>query len=134
MANVSQPMPIKRTVTLVEISDFADVVTDYATELRDQILAPRPRKTPPMLTTGEIAELCGLTRQQVHYLVSKSDGVLPEGQSTGTGRSRSRMFTLAEARTWVQRVSDIFQTPLVDGLSDDFSGKIIITLQLKGGS
>jgi chromosome partitioning protein len=134
MANMSQPMPIDRTVTLAQISDFADVVTDYATELRDQILAPRPRKSAPMFTTGEIAELCGLTRQQVHYLVSKSEGVLPEGQSTGTGRSRSRMFTLAETRTWVQRVSEIFQTPLVEGPSDDFEGKVIITSQLKGGS
>ena len=44
MANISQAMPIDRTVTLEEISDFADVVTDYASELRDQILAPRPRK------------------------------------------------------------------------------------------
>lgn len=127
-------MPIDRTVTLAQISDFADVVTDYATELRDQILAPRPRKSAPMFTTGEIAELCGLTRQQVHYLVQKSDGVLPEGQSTGTGRSRSRMFTLAETRTWVQRVSAIYQTPLVEGPSDDFEGKVIITSQLKGGS
>lgn len=103
MANVSQPMPIDRTVTLEEISDFADVVTDYATELRDQILAPRPRKEAPVFTTGEVAELCGLTRQQVQYLATKGDGVLPEGQSTGTGRSRSRLFTLAEARNWYSR-------------------------------
>jgi chromosome partitioning protein len=134
MANVSQPLPIDRTVTLAEISDFADVVTDYATELRDQILAPRPRKNPPVFTTGEIAEMCGLTRNQVQYQITKGDGVLPEGHSTGTGRSRSRLFTLAEARTWIQQVSDIFQTPLVAGPSDDFEGKVIITSQLKGGS
>lgn len=133
MANVSQPMPIDRTVTLEEISDFADVVTDYATELRDQILAPRPRKEAPVFTTGEVAELCGLTRQQVQYLATKGDGVLPEGQSTGTGRSRSRLFTLGEARNWVQQVSDIYQTPLVAGPSD-FEGKVLITSQLKGGS
>jgi chromosome partitioning protein len=133
MANVSQ-VPINHTVTLAEISDFADVVSDYASELREQILAPRPRKAPPAFTTKEIAELCGLTRQQVHYLVSKDDGLLPPGQSTGTGRSRSRMFTLAEARAWVQRVSDIYQTPLVDGPSEEFEGKVLVTSQLKGGS
>lgn len=133
MVNVSQPIPKDRTVTLAEIADFADVITDYANDLRDQILAPRPRKTPPVFTTGEIAELCGLTRQQVQYLATKGDGVLPEGQSTGTGRSRSRLFSLAEARTWVQQVSDIYQTPLVAGPSD-FEGKILITAQLKGGS
>lgn len=133
MANVSQPMPIDRTVTLEEISDFADVVTDYATELRDQILAPRPRKEAPVFTTGEVAELCGLTRQQVQYLATKGDGVLPEGQSTGTGRSRSRLFTLVEARNWVQKVSNIYQTPLVVGPSD-FEGKVVVTSQLKGGS
>ncbi|MEM5389796.1 AAA family ATPase [Paraburkholderia phymatum] len=134
MANVSQPIAKDRTVTLTQISDFADVVTDYGNELRDQILAPRPRKLAPRFTTGEVAELCGLTRQQVHYIAAKSDGVLPEGESTGTGRSRSRMFTLAEARTWVQQVSDIYQTPLVAGPSDDFLGKVLITSQLKGGS
>jgi chromosome partitioning protein len=134
MAKVSQPLPIDRTVTLEEISDFAEVVTDYATELRDRILAPRPRKNPPIFTTGEIAEMCGLTRNQVQYQLSKNDGVLPEGTSTGTGRSRSRQFSLAEARTWVQRISDIYQTPLLAGPSDEFEGKVIITSQLKGGS
>jgi chromosome partitioning protein len=133
MANISQAMPIDRTVTLEEISDFADVVTDYASELRDQILAPRPRKAAPMFTTGEIGELCGLTRQQVQYLATKGDGVLPEGQSTGPGRSRSRLFTLAEARNWVQQVSEIYQTPLVAGPSV-FEGKVLVTSQLKGGS
>jgi chromosome partitioning protein len=133
MANVSQAMPIDRTVTLEEISDFADVVTDYASELRDQILAPRPRKAAPMFTTGEVGELCGLTRQQVQYLATKGDGVLPGGQSTGPGRSRSRLFTLAEARNWVQQVSEIYQTPLVAGLSE-FEGKVLVTSQLKGGS
>ncbi|BDB30446.1 MULTISPECIES: ParA family protein [Cupriavidus] len=129
MANISQPMPIDPTVTLAEISDFADVVTDYAVELRDQILAPRPRKTAPMFSTSEIAELCGLSRQQVLHMAKNSDGVLPEGQTVGRGRT----FTLAEARNWVQQVSDIYQTPLVAGPSD-FEGKIIITSQLKGGS
>lgn len=133
MAKVTQ-VPIDHTVTLAEISDFADVVSDYANELREQILAPRPRKSPPVFTTGEIAEMCGLTRQQVHYLVSKDDGLLPTGQSTGTGRSRSRLFTLSEARAWVQRVSEIYQTPLADGPSEGFEGKVLVTSQLKGGS
>ncbi|AQV99499.1 plasmid partition protein A (plasmid) [Cupriavidus necator] len=133
MANVSTPLPKDRKVSLEKISTFASVVTDYANELRDHILAPRPRKVAPMFTTGEIAELCGLTRQQVQYLATKGDGMLPEGQSTGTGRSRSRLFTLPEAREWVQKVSNIYQTPLQAGPSD-FEGKIIITSQLKGGS
>ncbi|SPS02555.1 MULTISPECIES: ParA family protein [Cupriavidus] len=131
MANFSQPMPMDPTVTLAEISDFADVVTDYAGELRDQILAPRPRKTAPVFTTSEIAELCGLSRQQVLHMAKNGDGVLPEGQMTSAGRGRT--FTLAEARNWVQQVSDIYQTPLVAGPTD-FEGKIIITSQLKGGS
>ncbi|QMI49690.1 AAA family ATPase [Burkholderia sp. MBR-1] len=133
MASVSQPKPIDRTVTLQRISDFADVLTDYADELRDQILAPRPRKAAPLFTTGEVAELCSLSRQQVQYLATKGDGILPAGETSGTGRSRSRLFTLAEARTWVQKVGNIFQTPLVAGPSD-FEGKVIVTAQLKGGS
>jgi chromosome partitioning protein len=131
MVNTSQLPAVDRTVTLEKISEFAEKVSIFTDELRDTILAPRPRKAPPVFKTGEIAELCNITHSQVQYLATKSEGALPSGTVAGTGRTR--IFTLAEARTWVQKVSDIYQTPLVTGGREP-EGKIVIVAQLKGGS
>ena len=57
--------------------------------------------------------MCNISHSQVQYLATKSDGELPPGTAAGTGRTRT--FTLEEARIWVQKVSDIYQTPLVTG-------------------
>ena len=122
---------VDRTVTLQTISEFAEKVAIFTDELRETILAPRPRKTPPVFKTGEIAEMCNLTHSQVQYFATKIDNDLPKGTASGTGRTR--IFTLEEARTWVQKVSDIYQTPLVTGLPGH-EGRIVITAQLKGGS
>ncbi|OLL27780.1 plasmid partition protein A [Burkholderia sp. SRS-W-2-2016] len=75
--------------------------------------------------------MCNISHSQVQYLATKGDGELPSGTAAGTGRTRT--FTLEEARIWVQKISDIYQTPLVTRLKEP-DGKIIITAQLKGGS
>jgi chromosome partitioning protein len=131
MVKTSQLPAVDRTVHLEQISQFAEKVSIFTDELRDTILAPRPRKAAPVFKTGEIAEMCNIAHSQVQYLATKSDGELPSGTAAGTGRTRT--FTLEEARVWVQKVSDIYQTPLVTGTREP-EGKIIITAQLKGGS
>ncbi|WP_167540906.1 ParA family protein [Paraburkholderia xenovorans] len=131
MVRTSQLPAVDRTVHFEQISQFAEKVTIFTNELRDTILAPRPRKTAPVFKTGEIAEMCNISHSQVQYLATKGDGDLPAGTAAGTGRTRT--FTLEEARIWVQKVSDIYQTPLVTRLKEP-DGKIIITAQLKGGS
>jgi chromosome partitioning protein len=131
MVRTSQLPAVDRTVHFEQISEFAEKVTIFTNELRDTILAPRPRKTAPVFKTGEIAEMCNISHSQVQYLATKGDGDLPSGTAAGTGRTRT--FTLEEARIWVQKISDIYQTPLVTRLKEP-DGKIIITAQLKGGS
>src|ERR1700761_7446691 len=131
MVRTSQLPAVDRTVHFEQISQFAEKVTIFTNELRDTILAPRPRKTAPVFKTGEIAEMCNVSHSQVQYLATKGDGDLPSGTAAGTGRTRT--FTLEEARIWVQKISDIYQTPLVTRLKEP-DGKIIITAQLKGGS
>lgn len=131
MVRTSQLPAVDRTVHFEQISQFAEKVTIFTNELRDTILAPRPRKTAPVFKTGEIAEMCNISHSQVQYLATKGDGELPSGTAAGTGRTRT--FTLEEARIWVQKISDIYQTPLVTRLKEP-DGKIIITAQLKGGS
>ncbi len=131
MVKTSQLPAVDRTVPLEQISQFAEKVSIFTDELRNTILAPRPRKAAPVFKTGEIAEMCNISHSQVQYLATKSDGELPAGTAAGTGRTRT--FTLEEARLWVQKVSDIYQTPLVTGTREP-EGKIVITAQLKGGS
>ena len=124
------PTP-SREVDLTGLSDFAALITKMTNELRDQILAPRPRKSAPVFTSAEVAELCGIERTKMNYLWSKPDSGLPVGAAHGTGRSR--VFTLAETREWVQKASGIPQSPLVTG-EGVRRGKVIITANFKGGS
>ncbi|MFM0082809.1 ParA family protein [Paraburkholderia sediminicola] len=131
MVNVATLPMEDRKVTLREVADFADGLEPFADNLREQILAPRPRKVAPFYTISELAEMCNLTRQQIQYLVTKDDSGLPVGTLNGNGRSRT--FTLPEVRTWVKMASDIYQTRLADN-DGDFKGKVLTTAQLKGGS
>jgi chromosome partitioning protein len=124
------PSP-SREVDLTGLGNFAALITKMTNDLRDQILAPRPRKTPPVFTSAEVSEFCGIERTKMNYLWSKKDNGLPEGAAHGTGRSR--IFTLAETRQWVQRASTIPQSPLVTGEGSQ-RGKVIITANFKGGS
>ncbi|MFP3607433.1 ParA family protein, partial [Paraburkholderia sp. SIMBA_053] len=83
MVKTSQLPAVDRTVPLEQISQFAERVSIFTDELRDTILAPRPRKASPVFKTGEIAEMCNISHSQVQYLATKSDGELPPGTAAG---------------------------------------------------
>ncbi|MFT0174585.1 ParA family protein [Paraburkholderia mimosarum] len=132
MDAVATALPIEsRRTTLREVAEFAEKLAPFADNLREQILAPRPRKTAPIFTISELADMCNLSRQQIQYLVTKADQGLPSGTLNGSGRSRT--FTLAEVRTWIKMASDIYQTRLAEPGSN-FRGRVLTTAQLKGGS
>ena len=122
---------IERHVKLSNLGEFAERLSLMTNELREQILAPRPRKTAPVFTIGELSELCGIDRQKINYLATKEGGELPSGQAHGTGRAR--IFSLKDVRAWVQQVSDVYQTPLVTG-TREHRGRTLITANFKGGS
>lgn len=128
---MSELPAVERHVKLSELGEFAKRLSVMTDELRDQILAPRPRKTSPVFTIGELSEMCGVDRQKINYLATKEGGDLPPGQAHGTGRAR--IFTLAEARNWVKQVSSIYQTGLVSG-QGHHRGRVLITANFKGGS
>ena len=90
MVKTSQLPAVDRTVHFEQISQFAEKVSIFTDELRDTILAPRPRKAAPVFKTGEIAEMCNIAHSQVQYLATKSDGELPSGTAAGTGADRAR--------------------------------------------
>jgi len=95
-------------------------------ELREQMLAPRPRKNAPHFSSGQVAALCGIDRARLNYLASKEGSTLPPGELHGNGRSR--IFTLSEAREWVQAEAGIVPRP------HDTPGDIVIVANFKGGS
>ncbi|KVD94730.1 plasmid partition protein A [Burkholderia stagnalis] len=128
---MSELPAVERHVKLSQLGEFAKRLSVMTDELRDQILAPRPRKTAPVFTIGELTDMCGIDRQKINYLATKEGGSLPPGEAHGTGRSR--IFTLAEARTWVQQVSNVHQTALVTG-QGHHRGRVLITANFKGGS
>ncbi len=123
---------VDRRVDLEDVMHFAEEASELSGELREKMLAPRPRKAAPTFTSAQVAELCGIDRVKLNNLLAKGNGLeLPEGEVQGSGRSR--VFTLAEARAWVQKVSDIYQTPLHTGARDG-DGKVLLVANFKGGS
>lgn len=117
---------IDLSVSIEEISEISDRLGTLMTELREQMLAPKPRKKAPIFNSTQVAALCGIDRSRLNYLAGKSDSGLPPGELHGNGRSRS--FTLAEAQEWVRKVSRIWTRP------NDKPGQILITANFKGGS
>ncbi|MEM5331426.1 AAA family ATPase [Paraburkholderia sp. JHI2823] len=130
MAKTIELPSIDRRVDLSAITEFAEEAGRLSEELREMMLAPRPRKAAPTFTSAQVAELCGIDRIKLNNLLATREG-LPQGVAQGSGRSR--VFTLAEARTWVQQVSDIYQTPLHTGVRDA-DGKVLLVANFKGGS
>lgn len=114
-----------RSISLQEIGQFSSRLTVIMDELREQMLAPRPRKAAPEFSSTQLGSLCRIDRAKVNYLLTKKPD-LPQGVSQGGGRSR--VFSLAEAQEWVQRESGIQKRP------EDTPGEIIILANFKGGS
>jgi chromosome partitioning protein len=117
---------INASISLAEIGKFSDRLSAMMDELREQMLAPKPRKHAPMFSSSQVANLCGIDRGRLNYLATKDDSGLPTGALHGNGRSRS--FTLSEARQWIQSEGKI--TPRPAGTDGD----IVIVANFKGGS
>ncbi|WP_126447914.1 AAA family ATPase [Sulfuricystis multivorans] len=117
---------IDRSVSIEQISEISDRLTTMMAELREQMLAPRPRKKSPVFGSGQVALLCGIDRSRLNYLVGKEDIGLPPGVLHGNGRSRS--FTLDEAQVWIRKLSGFPARPA------GTPGQILITANFKGGS
>lgn len=113
-----------RSISLQEIGDFSGRLTVIMDELREQMLAPRPRKAAPQFTSSQLGALCGIDRAKVNYLLQKTD--LPKG--THQGGSRTRTFTLAEVQEWIRSEAKIVPRP------EGTLGEIVIIANFKGGS
>lgn len=109
---------------IYQCSANAQLVLEVA---RDKMLEPHPRKTSPVYSAAQVAQLCGLDKSKFTYAVMKTDSGLPQGTSSGSGRMRE--FTLAETRQCVIGLNkDICPRP------EGATGIIIACSNLKGGS
>ena len=130
MSSVFELPEIDRTVTIDGMREMAAQLKALLAEIREQTLAPEPRKNPPTFTSTQLAEMCGIDRHRLHYLATKEGTTLPPGVLQGNGRSRR--FTLAEVRTWVQQISPITKSPLL--AMSAAIGKVLASTNFKGGS
>ncbi len=130
MVSSSKLPAIDRTVHLRALGSFAHRLSKVTDELREQILAPRPRKNPPTFTSSQVADMCGIDRARLAYLANREGSTLPSGTLHGNGRSRQ--FTLAEARQWVQQTSEIVPSPLLAGKKGQAA--VVVSANFKGGS
>ncbi len=89
----------------IELNDLVDQ-SAHATAVLDQVrglmLSPTASKKPPVYSAKDLAEMCGIELEYLNYRIKEGD--LPSG-SVPTG-SRRRVFSLAEARVWVQALRE----------------------------
>lgn len=114
-----------RSISLKELGTFSSRLTVIMEELREQMLAPHPRKSSPEFTSAQLGALCGIDRAKVNYLLQKKES-LPQG--TYHGVSRTRLFSLSAVQQWVRLESDITHRP------KGMPGEIVIIANFKGGS
>ncbi|MGF6666175.1 chromosome partitioning protein [Paraburkholderia atlantica] len=121
---------LNRTVTLDGVEELSKKLDQLTRDLRKDILTPNPRKHAPTFTSTQVAEMCGIDRARLHYLATREGSTLPQGEVQGNGRIRN--FSLAETRAWVQQVSPIKKSPLLE--KGEAAGRIVVTSNFKGGS
>lgn len=117
-----QPVPMRK-ITIMDIVDQAERVETVISNVRDRLLAPSARKSPPTFSMTQVAELCNLEKAQCAYWMSKD--ILPPGQLNETGTRRE--FTLKEARVWVRHHRGEYMRP------DGTSAVVVTVASFKGG-
>ncbi|WP_298231304.1 ParA family protein [uncultured Azohydromonas sp.] len=124
MANAVLDAPSAQRFSLEALLELAQVASHSLDTVRSDMLEPHPRKTPPVFTGAQVARLAGVEPKQMTYLAKRGD--LPSGSHEANGARR--MFTLAEARQYVSRLSKIPKRPA------GAPGATIAIVNFKGGS
>ncbi len=117
-------MDIKQTIkrqSLADIETTAQRVSAMMGGIRSAMLSPTDRKQAPIVTTNELADLCGIDKRRINYRLTRGD--LPPG----TVRSNRREWTMEEALPWIR-------TFRADSMRPPGAAAITITVaNFKGG-
>ncbi len=109
---------------LEAMTALAEHANGMIEEVRSTMLDPHTRKKPPTFTGAQVARMAGIESKQMSYLARRGD--LPGGTHLVNGGRR--YFTLAEARTYVQKLSGIPAKPT------SARAAVIAVVNFKGGS
>ena len=93
------PTALHALIDIAALNSVSERAATVVKQVRASMLAPKARKSPPIFTSAQMAELCGLDISQVQYLAKK--GGLPSGEKPESSR---RQWSLVEARTWVREL------------------------------
>lgn len=116
--------PEQEPLALRRVSKRGKEMSILAKQLRDKILAPKPRKLPPVFTSGQLGALCNIERQRLNYVIKRETG-LPPGKLRGS----TREFTLEETQEWVRTEKKGYvKRP------SNAKAPVIISANFKGGS
>ncbi|OTP66187.1 Chromosome (plasmid) partitioning protein ParA [Caballeronia sordidicola] len=110
-------------VPLSDLRKVADRASQMLVNVRESMLAPHPRKKSPVFTTSQVAALCRVERKKVIYSWDKPELGLPPG----IANNRTREFSLAETRVWIDKLGPFIKRP------DGTKGKKIAIGNFKGG-
>ena len=91
------PIPIPDPVSIGDLEALASRASGVVSELRNRMLLPDARKSPPTLSSDKVMSICGLTKGQMTYRVKNG---APAGHVAGRGGRRE--FSLAEAQEWAR--------------------------------
>jgi chromosome partitioning protein len=98
--------PKRPRITVGDLVATADRAANFMSAARNTMLKPEVIKTPPNLTSQQLADLVGLNKDQFNYRLNK--GGLPEGTRGPGGR---RHFSLNEGREWAKEYRKDFLRP-----------------------
>ena len=114
--------PLDALIGIADLQAVADLSSDVVQKVRAAMLAPTAKKAPPVFSTSELADLCGIEKTHVLYHAKK--GTLPAGVKKGARLE----WTLEEAKEWVQSFrKDYLRDPT------QAAGVVIAVANFKGG-
>ena len=114
--------PLDALIGIADLQAVADLSSNVVQKVRAAMLAPTASKTPPVFSTSELSDLCGIEKSHVLYHAKK--GTLPPGVKKGARLE----WTLEEIKEWVQFFrKDYLRDPA------QAAGVVIAVANFKGG-
>lgn len=95
------------SVGIQELADQAYRATKIVAQVRERMLPPNSTKSPPLITSDRLLQLCDLTKEQLKYRIGKGD--LPSGTVRSSGSRRE--FTVRDARSWTKALRAKYLRP-----------------------